>query len=145
VLPNENYNLTVQRAYFTYYTNDPEFEKEAKKLQDFNNVFMKKASTGKEVPELNKDPFELEEDEVVWLYSRLYSLHVKPQSINKEEKKVVTTLSKAENVYSITMEEPYELEPPESARAEGKSQSSDNKSIIKDNTQVKENESSVEE
>jgi hypothetical protein len=85
---------------------------------------MKKASEA----ELNKDPFEMEEDEFERVYNRLYSRYINPQPTNKEEEK--KTLSKAEDVDSITMEEPYESGLPESVEVKKKAQSSDSKPIV---------------
>eukprot|EP00826_Nyctotherus_ovalis_P063740 TRINITY_DN9348_c0_g3_i2.p1 TRINITY_DN9348_c0_g3~~TRINITY_DN9348_c0_g3_i2.p1 ORF type:complete len:358 (-),score=120.09 TRINITY_DN9348_c0_g3_i2:137-1210(-) len=136
IYPNENYKLTIQRAYFTYFTNDQEFERKAKELQSLNKVLINLLASYKKVPEFNKDPFEMEEDELERLYIRLCSLYLYPQSLNEEEKKQKKTLSKAEEVDSIQIDKSNESELPESEEVKEQEEKPEDTKKAEDNPLV---------
>jgi len=104
--PNEDYKLTIDRAYFTYFTNNPEFEKKVKELQNFIEILKKKVNNKEKIPEFGKDLLELEENELEDLYNWLHFKYIGPPSFSKEEKKKeLKTLNKAEKVSSFIIEE----------------------------------------
>jgi hypothetical protein len=100
-LPYEDRRLTLQRAYYTYLTNDELFDKEIKRLEKLANVLDGLMVSQKEIAEFNEDPFEMEENEVMALCEAMIGKYM-PSEVNTKDKK---TLSDADNVELIPMKE----------------------------------------
>lgn len=101
----ESRTLTLRKAFFTYATNDRDFEASAKQLQDLDKALSKWVHTNEGVPELAQDPFELEENELELLYDSLYFRFT--ESVWREEQMELQTLSQAENVKSIQLTDSF--------------------------------------
>eukprot|EP01022_Parablepharisma_sp_SALTPOND_P005175 TRINITY_DN121861_c1_g1_i1.p1 TRINITY_DN121861_c1_g1~~TRINITY_DN121861_c1_g1_i1.p1 ORF type:complete len:295 (+),score=47.39 TRINITY_DN121861_c1_g1_i1:576-1460(+) len=112
--PNEDYRIALQRAYFTYLTNDELFEKEINELLDLHTILMKLVTSTAVIPEFEIDPFDMREDEFEKLYEKLYNDYVKPIPTAAQLAETLPvpgvgkTLSAAEKVQSIQMPEGVE-------------------------------------
>jgi len=118
--PSEDYRIALQKAYFTYITNDEEFDKQIFELLELYNVLMKLICAGAIIPEFSKDPFELTESELEEVYNKTNQAYAKPIP-SKEQGEIekmladtdkkpeeAKTLKSAENVESVHLQESTE-------------------------------------
>ena len=87
-LPHENFSLALQRAYYTYCTNDKEFDNKAKEIINLKKTLDYLINTSIEIPEYSKDPFEMTETELNKLYNDLCKTYNNPQQYFNGNKNV---------------------------------------------------------
>ena len=88
VMPSEDYKLTMKRAYFTYLTNDYEFEREMERVGILEEALVQCVYADTEIEEFNEDPYELTQAEAISLCDSLYTKYVLEEinAVNKEQK-----------------------------------------------------------
>ena len=87
---NENYAITLQRAFFTYRTHDEEFEVKVKEISNLKKILNSILSVHNEsnevvIPEFEKDPFEMGKEEMEALYDKMIKAYVDVSEKESEE------------------------------------------------------------
>ena len=82
----KSYAITLQSAYFTYYTNDEEFERKAKEMVSLNKVLNTLLSAGAMIPEFEQDPFELSKEGIEVFYDTMINEYVKLPDRDESQK-----------------------------------------------------------
>lgn len=96
----ESYTITLQRAYFTYRTNDEEFDTKAREIVNLKLILETLISRGIAIKEFVKDPFEMGKKEMEELYDKVIEKYMNvrgDESWYKEDMESEMYLSDSEN------------------------------------------------
>ena len=112
ILPGKDYKSILQSAYCRYYTTDDEFYRDIEKFDNLKTAIDDLIFSSKEIPEFNKDPYEMEENEIKNLYNQLYEKYVAKNQIEEEKKLPFKTLDDAEKVLSVPFSDDHDENKP---------------------------------